>query len=197
VLQSGATIKSVVTALEEIGADFVTRCTDQVASVAKDAEAFALIQQTVENFLRYISGTVEDAAKKASGVPRAAVKFHGIFTAGDNLFNESRTHLLRQLEIQRFTFTVPQARPMLTPARAPSPDASNQRNRGGKPLADHWDQMWAAIAVMLYLGDLKPKTQADIERAMKDWLSAHEFDAGDTAVRGRARKLWQELLRSE
>jgi hypothetical protein len=50
---------------------------------------------------------------------------------------------------------------------------------------------------MLYTGDLKPKTQADIERAMKEWLCAHDFDAGDTAVRSRARKLWQELARSE
>ncbi len=35
-----------------------------------------------------------------------------------------------------------------------------------KPLAAHWDEMWAAVAVMLYTGDLQPRTQADIERAM-------------------------------
>jgi hypothetical protein len=53
--------------------------------------------------------------------------------------------------------------------------------------------MWVAIAVALYTGDLQPRTQADIERAMKDWLASNNVDVGDTAVRGRARKLWQKV----
>jgi hypothetical protein len=57
--------------------------------------------------------------------------------------------------------------------------------------------MWAALAVMLYTGDLQPKTQADIERAMKDWLAARDLHVGDTAVRGRARQLWQKLQEAE
>jgi hypothetical protein len=56
--------------------------------------------------------------------------------------------------------------------------------------------MWAAISVALYTGDLQPKTQADIERAMHDWLASNSIDAGDTAVRTRARKLWHKLEES-
>jgi hypothetical protein len=36
--------------------------------------------------------------------------------------------------------------------------------------------MWAAIAVMLYVGDLKPRTQSDIETAMKEWFARHDLD---------------------
>jgi hypothetical protein len=43
------------------------------------------------------------------------------------------------------------------------------------------------------VGDLKAKTQADIERAMKDWLAAHGLDVSDSSVRDRARKLWVRL----
>ena len=68
---------------------------------------------------------------------------------------------------------------------------------GGRPLAKHWDEMWAAIAVKLYLGDLKPQTQAEIERAMKDWFAAHDIDVGDTPVRDRARTLWCALQQAE
>ena len=53
--------------------------------------------------------------------------------------------------------------------------------------------MWAAIAVDLYLGDLKPKTQADIEAAMHNWLSAREIGASESTVRSRARQLWQAI----
>lgn len=50
---------------------------------------------------------------------------------------------------------------------------------------------------MLYAGDLQPKTQADIERAMKDWLASQELDVGDTSVRERARHLWVKLRDGE
>lgn len=76
-----------------------------------------------------------------------------------------------------------------------APLDSRQRNDGGRPVAAHWDSMWAAIAVDLYLGDLQPKTQADIEKAMFRWLADHDISAGDSTVRGRARRLWHEIER--
>jgi hypothetical protein len=57
--------------------------------------------------------------------------------------------------------------------------------------------MWSAIAVMLFVGDLKPQRQADIERAMKDWLAVNGLEAGDTPVRERARVLWARLEAAE
>ena len=66
-------------------------------------------------------------------------------------------------------------------------------NRGGKPLAKHWDEVWAQIAFQLWNGDLQPETQADIKRAMFAWFNAREIEVGDTAITQRARQLWRLL----
>ncbi|MEM6827114.1 MAG: hypothetical protein AAF553_04150 [Pseudomonadota bacterium] len=57
--------------------------------------------------------------------------------------------------------------------------------------------MWAYIAVQLWAGDLKPKKQADVKKAMFEWLSANEIEVGDTAVTQRARQLWQAMQSTE
>ena len=49
------------------------------------------------------------------------------------------------------------------------------------------------MAVALYSGDLEPDTQADIERAMAEWLTARNLDAAASTIRSRAQKLWREL----
>lgn len=56
--------------------------------------------------------------------------------------------------------------------------------------------MWADIAVKLWTGDLAPKSQADIKRAMFAWFNAKEIEIGDTAVTQRARQLWQKIQAS-
>jgi hypothetical protein len=43
------------------------------------------------------------------------------------------------------------------------------------------------------VGDLKPKTQADIERAMLQWISDHDKSAGETTIRDRASRLWRAI----
>jgi hypothetical protein len=53
--------------------------------------------------------------------------------------------------------------------------------------------MWAAVAVALYTGDLNPKSQADIERAMAGFLEAQGRDPATSTVRQRARRLWDRL----
>jgi len=191
-LKSGATIKAVVGAAEEIGSDFIKRCVDDVAPVAKDSEAFAMIKEAVEGFLKFIAKKVDSTAELLSDSEQR------IMDSAETLYLESERSLRRQLEIHRFTFTVPQGItiPQATPSR-PTSTPTVVKNKGGKPLAAHWDEMWAAVAVMLYVGDLQPKSQADVERAMKDWLSKNDVDVGDTAVRERARRLWRRLREAE
>jgi len=87
-------------------------------------------------------------------------------------------------------------------ASAPAP-ASNQagaqsapaRNKGGRPKHEFWEDLLVAIAAHLYLGDLKPKNQADIERAMHQWITDHDYSAGETPIRERAQKLWQLIAK--
>lgn len=67
------------------------------------------------------------------------------------------------------------------------------QNRGGRPKAEHWDKMWAHIAVRLLNVEFEPKNQAAIKDEMFDWLTAKGIEASDTAVTQRARALWQEV----
>jgi hypothetical protein len=67
------------------------------------------------------------------------------------------------------------------------------RNKGGRPKHEFWEDLWVEIARQLYVGDLKPKTQADIEAAMHQWISDRGHEAGGTTVRDRARLLWRAI----
>lgn len=64
------------------------------------------------------------------------------------------------------------------------------KTQGGRPRAEWWEDLLINIAYQIHVGDLKPKKQADVERAMATWLAAHEHEAADSSVRERARKLW-------
>lgn len=70
-------------------------------------------------------------------------------------------------------------------------------SKGGRPPKAFWEQLWPAIAAQLYVGDLQPKKQADIEKAMNEWLTANNHDAGESTVRRAARALWQAINRED
>ena len=110
---------------------------------------------------------------------------------------------MRQLEIHRFTFTKPTIGKPLHGTRsmahaAPEPmDTKPSRARPGRLPADWWDDLWIEIFRQVYLGDLKPKSQADIVKAMQQWLSAQDIEAADSTLKPRARKLLQMLQEAE
>jgi hypothetical protein len=74
-----------------------------------------------------------------------------------------------------------------------TPGAQATSGKGGRPKADWWEDLWIEICRQLYGGELIPKTQADIERAMHQWINDHGHTAGDTTVRDRASKLWRAI----
>jgi hypothetical protein len=141
-----------------------------------------MIREAIEDYYAYVREKLDDLVGLAARGSGAA-----LLTARD-LFRQIEGRINRQAELHRFTFTKTSSFP------SPKVEArSAPKNPGGKPLAAHWDEMWSSIAVMLFNGDLQPKTQADVENAMKDWFGGRDFDIGDTAVRARARQLWQKL----
>jgi hypothetical protein len=44
-----------------------------------------------------------------------------------------------------------------------------------------------------FRGELSHKTQADIARVMQDWITEHGYDAAESTIKLRARKLWQAI----
>lgn len=63
----------------------------------------------------------------------------------------------------------------------------------GRPQKSFWDDAILAVAQTIHVGDFKPERQADVQRALAEWLSAHGYDAGDTAIKERARKLFNSF----
>jgi hypothetical protein len=66
---------------------------------------------------------------------------------------------------------------------------------GGRPPADWWDDLIIDICFRHFRGELKPKTQADVARAMQAWMTENGYEAADSTVRVRARKVWNAIRR--
>jgi hypothetical protein len=82
--------------------------------------------------------------------------------------------------------------PAGAPASAQAP-ATPTVSAGGRPPAEFWDELWIEIFRQIYLGELKPKTQADITNAMLTWIEHRGEKASESTVKPRARKLFQAL----
>lgn len=185
-LQSGATVKASLKLNEDFANKYLDQAIETVGKVVKDEEAFALIVSHLTATFRTFEGHNATAARHACGGP-SRTPMPSVIAAADARFAGIRDLVFQRLQIEKFEF-------LGSAQAAPMPQGSQiAKNPGGKPLAEHWDAMWAAIAVQLWLGDLKPVKQADIKIAMLDWLNANEIEIGDTAVTQRARKLWQAM----
>jgi hypothetical protein len=64
-------------------------------------------------------------------------------------------------------------------------------NKGGAPRKEWWDDFWIAICGQIWEGDLKPNSQAELERVMLDWASQNGHDMSETSAKVAARKLFR------
>lgn len=82
---------------------------------------------------------------------------------------------------------------VLLPAAIATPVILGSKNKGGRPPAAFADDLMCAIWGLIYQGDLKPKNQAEIERAMLDWALENDQELGATVARGKAQKVFNAL----
>jgi hypothetical protein len=68
-----------------------------------------------------------------------------------------------------------------TPSTTPS--------AGGRPPADWWEDLLIDLCFKHFRGELPHQKQADITRAMQDWITSHGYDASESTIKLRARKL--------
>jgi hypothetical protein len=67
-------------------------------------------------------------------------------------------------------------------------------DKGGRPAAEFWDDLWVEISRQIYTGQLVPSKQADILKAMQQWCSDHGHNDAASTLRPRAGKLWNALF---
>lgn len=71
-----------------------------------------------------------------------------------------------------------------------SPIEAPAKHAGGAPRKEFWDDLLIEMFQVLWLGELKPNRQADLERAMLDWASGKGYSLGESSVKAPARKLF-------
>ena len=211
-LHSGMTIKVSVRAMGELADTFLADLSSKVKAVAVDTQAFEILSATVGGFLDIcLEQQMPPVTRMASGRMQGP-RDDSIQRAAQTLFDQMRADVEARLAILAFDYEAgtPSAAPppmypggptwidrehdpyLSEPAQVVAPIPTPPK-KGGRPPAEFWDDMWAATATALYDGTLKPKTQADVERAMAEWIEANGHSAADSTIRARARRLWDRL----
>jgi hypothetical protein len=187
-LQSGSTIIAAVRTMEELALDTLERASAQVRNVATGRAAYDLLCVAVEDILEFARDKLPEVVRMATG-GMSAGRNSSASAAADSLLNEFESNVEAKLEIAAYDFE------QADPAQDDLAGAKSQK--AGRPRAAFWDDMWASIAFDLYEGNLKPRTQAELESAMLEWIEAHGFTAATSTVRARARRLWDLIQNAE
>lgn len=195
-LRSGSTIRAVVRLMEDVSSALVSNSIEKISPVAQDADAFADISAALGGFWSYLEAELPSTLNIASGRQPHEKRKDAAAHSAMKIFEKSRYLVNSKLELYRSTFTKQSVASGVSspPATAESRKPPSKENKkGGRPPAEFWDDMWAAIAVSLYTGDFQPKSQADVQRAMLAWIDANDHTAADSTVKSRARRLWDRI----
>jgi hypothetical protein len=120
----------------------------------------------------WITGDFDYERRKESGIGRETVSHQGV-----------------RFDPQTVRDIVKNATPVVKPIATSKKTVS--ANKGGAPRKEWWDDFWIAICGRIWEGDLKPKSQADLERVMLDWASMNGHEMSETSAKVAARKLFK------
>jgi hypothetical protein len=185
-LGSGAIMMAAVDEIGRAADQLLSELVLKIAPVSRTPQAFEEIESASRRWLRVSEVDLTEFAQQSRShrIQDRSVALE----VGKAAFGEMQAAIERRLQIEKFDFE--QGNQLET-----APFATRTERKGGRPPADFWDDMWSAIAVQLYDGSLNPKTQAQVERAMAEWIEANGFTAAASTVRARARRLWDRLSR--
>lgn len=77
----------------------------------------------------------------------------------------------------------------------PGSQRESSPTRGGRPRKEWWDDLWCAIWGQIVHGELTPTSQAEIERAMLNWVEQRGESVAESTVKPLAKKVWLEWNR--
>lgn len=183
-IQSGVLVRNALALFEEQGSHFIASLASEVSQASKARETFFIIVECFDQFLLFLEGELKRIieATGATLENRAASDRHEV--AIGNLWQEIRDNLALELETHRSEFVAQQVTLRAVDA---VPSANPNEVHG---LAPFWHQMWADIAIQILSGELRPREEADIGRAMKEWFVDNEIEDCDMEALECAHRLW-------
>jgi integrase len=169
---------------------------------------------------RPLSENTVTAALRRMGFPANEMTAHGFRAMASTLLNESGkwspehsssqdwelgvfTGLgngpsgLRSVTLTAVHFLREPLASLSTTRGEPPVSPSPPKNPGGRPPAAFNDDLMCAVWKRIYEGDLKPKKQAEIERAILDWAATKGYEFSSTTAREKARKIFDAACRTE
>jgi hypothetical protein len=176
---SGLMATAVVQAMGRSADLFVSELVSKVAPVSRSQAAFSEIEVAIRQFMRSCDDDLQELHRT-----NQALRLQGrslFIEIGRRELAKVADTVERRLDIERYDFNsqIPEA-----------PKTARLVSKGGRPPAEFWDDLWAHIAASLYAGELKPKSQADVQRSMSEWIEGRGYSAADSTVKGRARRIW-------
>jgi hypothetical protein len=163
----------------------ITDMATYAGAVNCSVEAAKLVSEAIGRLIEHLSGRVPEAMLASRTNPARPLEG----ARAQTLFQTVRNEAERDLQIALFSFTGGSICASEQAAVAPKEPSA----KTGRPLAKHWDSVWAITAAALYNGDLQPQNQADLERFMAQWLSDQGVETAPSTVRTRARALWDAI----
>jgi hypothetical protein len=193
-LRSVSTINAALLLMTESGDKVLNQCFVSLDVQPNDLDVSAPVQTAMESHFRFLEIKLEDVLRICGGKKDGLI-VSAVETEAKLNFEAIRSGIQRKIEQRRLSFGQQDVLSSSLNKSLP-PDEINtlKKNLGGRPRAEHWDEMWASVAMALYSGALQPRNQADIERAMLDWCAANSISTGETAIRMRAKKLWKQIV---
>jgi hypothetical protein len=159
---------------------------DDTSLIEASIDSFSLIAKKGQNLFSSLEGDLIESIRRRGNF--------GNDLGLPNYISDMKKDFEQQLDFCRIKFLKGrQPQSEIGSPKKPRQFVSGPANPGGNPLAAYWDGMWAEIATLMWNGDLKPKSQAEIKQAMFAWFNKNEITIGDTAVTERARALWLRM----
>ena len=167
--------------MDELARDAVQSVSIKIQEIARDPEAYSLFQIAMSDLIEFFADEMETIIRMASGRMPCEPN-NSIEQAAYELFGKLETKIEGKVAIAEYGFN---AQPALTTPVLRRPTGARL---GGR--VRHFGMKCGHIVYAFYIGDLKPRTQAEIENAMLEWIESRGLSAATSTVRARARRLW-------
>ena len=156
----------------------------KIVAVSRTADAFEELSSAMRQWIRICQDDLRAFVDRAKGVRLQDQGETLMSLANDEIAKIQKSVDLR-LAVEEMEFC--------QSLNVPQVASTTRPKKVGRPSSEFWDDMWAAIATALYVGDLKPKSQADVVRAMTEWVEANGHSAAESTIKTRARRLWDGI----